>query len=323
MNYNNNPINNFRILSDRTINNTKTKNKTLNRLTKNHFSNIDNPRPNNLKLLQSGKREKDNENVSKLNTIKIIGKFIKENGNKNSEINGLTENGNNNIIFKNTRKYHIKKLKNKPNSMITIKNEKESELDKKKIKQKEENLLNKINGQKELMKKINIFNMNRTKSYFFGKKANLNSNEFDNKYNNEQNKKNNDIFIYTKHYGDHNKCPMCQSMEMKAKFSENKIGLYEKYNKHRNEEAKLCSNHSNIKSGFLPSIKVIEDKKEISNNISIKKEILSPINLYTNHEPYFRNTKEKFAYNILRNKKGKIEKLGINDFPVLDKYFNS
>ena len=37
---------------------------------------------------------------------------------------------------------------------------------------------------------------------------------------------------------------------------------------------------------------------------------------------YFQNSKEQFAFNILRNK-GKVEKLGINDFPVLDNYFNS
>ena len=41
-----------------------------------------------------------------------------------------------------------------------------------------------------------------------------------------------------------------------------------------------------------------------------------------NNDRYYQNTKGQFAFNVLKSK-GKNEKLGINDFPVLDGYFNS
>ena len=55
---------------------------------------------------------------------------------------------------------------------------------------------------------------------------------------------------YTKHYGDHNKCPLCQSMEMKAKFSENKIGIYRRHSRAEIEDSKICTNYSSFKTNF-------------------------------------------------------------------------
>ena len=319
---NSNNTNNFEIklLSDRTFN--KTKNRTLNKLSKLNISNIkskhDKNKSKNHKLSHSGKRNKENGSLSKNITLKIFGKYMKENGNKNATIsNGMTENGSIKIndtnnpppIFKNIQKYHINKFKNKHYNILSV--------DKYKLKDNNINL-EKINGQKENMRKINILNLKRAKSNFFIRKTA--PNEFDMRLSSNKPRRSNDIFIYTKHYGDPNKCPLCQSMEMKAKFSENKLGIHKNYCKHDIEENKLNYNYSIVKTKVFPTIKGIEDKKDF-NDITIKR-ILSPMYSNVNHNHFFKNVKEKFAYNILKNK-GKIEKLGINDFPVLDNYFKS
>ena len=113
-------------------------------------------------------------------------------------------------------------------------------------------------------------------------------------------------------------------MEMKAKFTENKIGLHKRYIKHEIEDNKLdnklTTNISIIKTRRFPLIKSFEEKKN-NNDFSFKKE-LSFINVNMNNDRYYQNTKDQFAFNVLKSK-GKNEKLGINDFPVLDGYFNS
>jgi hypothetical protein len=293
----------------------------LNKLSKLNISSIkskrDKNQSKNQKSSRSGKRNKENGSLSKNISLKIFGKYIKENGNKNATLtNEMTENGSNKInqansnpIFKNIQKYHINKFKNKHYNILN--------LDKYRTKDNNNNL-DKIDGQKEAMKKINILNLKRAKSNFFIRKTA--PNEIDMRLNSNKPRKSNDIFIYTKHYGDPNKCPLCQSMEMKAKFSENKLGIHKNYLKKDIEENKFNSNYSIMKTKFFPTIKGFEEKKDF-NDISIKR-ILSPMNSNINHNHYFQNIKEKFAFNILRNK-GKNEKLGINDFPVLDNYFNS
>jgi hypothetical protein len=233
---------------------------------------------------------------------------MKGNQFKNISItNGVIENGNNNIhnfksnsIFKNIKNYHhVNKFKSKFDNILNS---------------------DKINEPKDSFKKISILGLNRAQSDIFFKKTTLNDFELL-RLNSNKAKKNSDIFIYTKHYGDHNKCPLCQSMEMKAKFSENKIGIYRRHSRAEIEDSKICTNYSSFKTNFFPAIKSAEEKNDV-NDISVKKEMSTIINLYGNQEHYFRKSKEQFAYNILKNK-GKLEKLGINDFPVLDKYFNS
>ena len=317
INYNNKSNNyDIKLLSERPFK--KEKNKVKNKLSKMNLSNIDSKNNEynvrNLKL-SPGKRNKGKEELSKVNSMKIFGKLMKGIPAKNISIsNGIIENGNNKVnnfksypIFKN---HHFNKFKNKNYNILNSD-----------IFQVKENFINldKINGPKEYLKKINLLGLNRARSNIFFKKTTLN--DFDLlKSNNNKSRKNSDIFIYTKHYGDHNKCPLCQSMEMKAKFTESQLGLHKKYCKHELEENKLNINMSVTKTNYFPAIKVIEEKKN-NNDISFKRE-LSPINANKNNERYFQTTKEQFAYNILKNK-GKIEKLGINDFPVLDKYFNS
>ena len=136
-----------------------------------------------------------------------------------------------------------------------------------------------------------------------------------------------ELFIYTKHYGDRNKCPMCQSMEMKAEFSENKIGLYKRHickDKDRDSinEEKVLSNVSITKNNFLPPIKNIDDKY---NNILQYKGELSPLNIYSNKDNFsLNNLRNQFTFNILKNRfKRSHHKFGIIDFPVLNNYFNS
>ena len=299
----------------------------------NKNTNETNSNPRNLKFTNNNKRNKHHEKISKTNTFKPTTNYPKDNDDKNIELsNGYTENGKTNInnnlrysddinninknntnsIFKTIQKHHIKRIKNRNNNMLYI--------DKLRLK---ENMKNheKSFGNKDYFKKLNMINLNRAKSNFFKRGNAPNYKEFQMKLNNYKNRRNNDLFFYTKHYGDHTRCPLCQSMEMKAKFSESRLGLYEPYTKSYNDDnSNLCSNHSSIKSKIFPIIKNNEEKKD-NNNIVIKKE-LSPIILNTNNERYFHNIKEQFALNILKNK-GKIEKLGIGDFPVLDKYFNS
>ena len=305
----------FKLLSDRSIN------KAKNQISKTNIDNLratlDILKPKNLKLTHSDKRNIDKRIIPKVRALKIFGRFMKENGNKDYQIpNGLTEYGfnnknmnnnmNNNSIFKNIQKQHMKKIKNKHYNIISLD----------KYKTKDNNInFDKFNG----MKKINILNINKIKPNIFFKKSS--SNELETRYNEHKNRKSNDIFIYTKHYGDHNKCPLCQSMEMKARYSENKLGLYKRYVKPEIEDTKGNTNNSIIKTNFFPIIKGIDDKKDFK-DFTIKRN-LSPINMNINQENnYFQNSKEQFAFNILRNK-GKVEKLGINDFPVLDNYFNS
>ena len=312
INCNSTNSNSFKILSHRPFNakNIQTMEIISKRNILNNKSSNNNLNPRNLKLSHSNERNKSNGNS------KIFGKLIRENSNKNfKSINRLTENGkinnNNEIMFK-TIKKHINKLKNKNHNILN--------LEKYKLKE------NINNDKKDIILKKNLLKLNRAKSNIFIRKTTIIPYDFNMKLNNQKNRKNNnDIFIYnkhyTKHYGDHNKCPLCQSMEMKAKFSENKIGIYRRHSRAEIEDSKICTNYSSFKTNFFPAIKSAEEKNDV-NDISVKKEMSPIINLYGNQEHYFRKSKEQFAYNILKNK-GKLEKLGINDFPVLDKYFNS
>ncbi len=161
------------------------------------------------------------------------------------------------------------------------------------------------------------------KSSYFEKKTVPNPRYLEFKLNFIKKKRaNNSIFLYTKHYGDHSKCPLCQSMEMKAKYSESKLGLYLGHFKYSNEESKLSSNYSSIKNNLLSGIKNNKSKDtKDSRNFSFKGD-LSPINMNSTNDKYFQNSREQIAFNILRNKM-KNDKLEINDFPVFDKYFNS
>ena len=313
INYNNKNNNyDIKLLSDRPIK--KEKNLVRNKLTKINLSNIgpklNEYNPINLKLSE-GKRNIEKEELSKINSMKIFGKLMKGNQFKNISItNGIIENGNNNIhnfksnsIFKNIKNYHhVNKFKSKFDNILNS---------------------DKINEPKDSFKKISILGLNRAQSDIFFKKTTLNDFELL-RLNSNKAKKNSDIFIYTKHYGDHSKCPLCQSMEMKAKFTENKMGLHKRYNKHEIDDNKLdnklTTNISIIKTRRFPLIKSFEEKKN-NNDFSFKKE-LSFVDVNMNNNRYYQNTKGQFAFNVLKSK-GKNEKLGINDFPVLDGYFNS
>ena len=100
---------------------------------------------------------------------------------------------------------------------------------------------NNSNISRKLKEKENVINIKYNYNKIFyntGGRSypnNINSqNELDNKIlenntNFKKYKKHSLLFLYTKHYGDRNKCPMCQSMEMKAKYIENKIGLNKKH----------------------------------------------------------------------------------------------
>ena len=341
VNYNKKNENNFKLLSHRPF-------KKDNKLIIGKFfqnssvdkkndknSNETSSNPKNLKYSDSSKRSKHHEKKPKIKTFKLTRNYLKDNEEKNVELsNRYTENEktntnnmlyndeinkinkyNNNPIFKTMQRYHIKRIKNNSNNnnMLFI--------NKLKLKETMKNH-EKSFGQKDYFKKVNILNLNRAKSNYFMKRTAKNYEKFEMKLHHNKNKRNcKDIIFYTKHYGDHTRCPLCQSMEMKAKFSESKIGLHQRYIKPYNEdESKLCFNHSNIKSKAFPIIKSNEEKKD-NNNFFIKNE-LSPINLNINNDLYFHSLKVQFAFNILKNK-GKIEKFKINDFPVLDKYFNS
>ena len=270
----------------------------------------------NLKLIRLEKKNKEINNLRKTNSLKIIGKIINENSYKKHHItNELIENANNKNnkkILKSIKKKDINNLENKNYNNITDLGKNNSlgynfNPDKIKPKKKIKSIYS-----------LNILNLNRTKSNYFPNK--LSPNIFGNKFNINIRKRKN-IFLYTKHYGNNNKCPLCQSMDMKAKYSENKIGLYKKYNKSRTENAKTSLNNNTfIKTNLFPYIKEKEDKK-YNNIFSIKREF-SPISSNINKNNYFIKVKEQFKFDILR-KKEKNEKLGIIDFPILDKYFNS
>ena len=117
---------------------------------------------------------------------------------------------------------------------------------------------------------------------------------------------------------------MCQSMEMKAQYLENRIGLYKKHickDKEKNNNIKL-TNFSSNKNYIFPSIKITDDKNE--NNFQINRE-LSPI--YSNKKDIdysLYNIKNQFTFNILKKRfQRKHHKFEIIDFPVLNNYFNS
>ena len=84
---------------------------------------------------------------------------------------------------------------------------------------------------------------------------------------------------------------------MKAKFSENKIGIYRRHSRAEIEDSKICTNYSSFKTNFFPAIKSAEEKNDV-NDISVKKEMSPIINLYGNQEHYFRKSKEQLAYKL-------------------------
>lgn len=254
--------------------------------------------PKNKTNLRLSLLEKNTKEKRKLPKIKKKYKLSNElldnaiNNNINNNSNSLSP------IFQSKNKN--KELKNKHNNKISI-----------------DKSQNKIGG----MKKINKLNINNVKQNFDLRKTSLN--EFNNGYISTAFKQRNNIFIYTRHYGDNNKCPLCQSMDMKVKLLENKKGLkrlYKKNIKSETEDKNPEINTSNNNIRFLPILKGIEEQKD-TEDFSIKRD-LSTINLNINQDNYFQNAKEQFIFNIIRNR-GPIKKLGINIFPVLDKYFNS
>ena len=120
--------------------------------------------------------------------------------------------------------------------------------------------------------------------------------------------------MYTRHYGDKNKCPICQSREMKAEYSENKIGLYKKHickEMVGHNHIRILSNFTNIKNNFI----FLENNN--NNDLQIKRE-LSPNN---NYIYYIKN---QFLSKTLKNRfKRNHHNFEIIDFPVLNSYFNS
>lgn len=298
------------------------------------FENNSNPENLKLDLPTSEKRDKDKLLLSKKSRLKILHNYMevkkskkisKMNNifkdNEKSKRNNMTGSNyikkinNDKMLFKTIEKpglYYIKKIKKETGNILS--------LDKFHIK---ENLMNngEIYGQKKYYKKINNFNLNRVRSSYVDKNTLPNFNDLDARINILKNKRNNNsIFLYTKHYGNHNKCPMCQSMEMKAEFSKSKLGLYLGNFKNDHEDSKLCPNYSSIRTNKLLSAKSIKDTKD-SRNITFKAE-LSPINIHSTNDKFFPYSRVQIIFNILKNN-GKIDKLEIRDFPVFQKYFNS
>ena len=299
-----------------------------------------NSKPNNLKLKLSDSAKKNNEKItlSKKSRLNALQNYIKNKRNKNNikinnifkdndkskrnniiSSNNINPYNNDNPLFKTIQKqhiHHIKKFKKDHYNILSM--------DKFQLKENNDiKKFGKLDVQKKNIKKVNIINLNRVKSSYFEKKTVPNSRDLEFKLNFVEKKRaNNSIFLYTKHYGDPSKCPLCQSMEMKAKYSESKLGLYLAHFKHSNEESKLSSNYSSIKNNLLSGIKNNKSKDtKDSRNFSFKGD-LSPINMNSTNDKYFQNSREQIAFNILRNKM-KNDKLEINDFPVFDKYFNS
>ena len=312
---------------------------------KNTFEN--NTNPDNYKLDSSNSEKRNNEKIMlskkrRFNALqnymkakrnkknKIIRNIFKENDkskrnditkSKRNDVTGTNINlnnkiNNNNTIFKTIEKpaiYHIKRIKKDRCDILSLAQFQ--------IKENKKNN-GEINSKNKYFQKINNLHINRVKSSYFDKKTLPNFRELEERINMLKNKRSkNSNFLYTRHYGDHNKCPLCQSMEMKAEFSKSKLGLYLKHFKNDNEESKLCSNYSsNRHNHFISSAKNIKNSKD-SRNISFKKE-LSPINMNSTNDRYFPHSREKFIFNLFKNKE-KINKLEINDFPVFNKYFNS
>ena len=298
------------------------------------FENNSNPENLKLDLPTSEKRDKDKLLLSKKSRLNILHNYMEvKKSKKISKINNIFKDNdkskrnnmtgsnyikkinNDKMLFKTIEKpglYYIKKIKKETGNILS--------LDKFHIK---ENLMNngEIYGQKKYYKKINNFNLNRVRSSYIDKNTLPNFNDLDARINILKNKRNNNsIFLYTKHYGNHNKCPMCQSMEMKAEFSKSKLGLYLGNFKNDHEDSKLCPNYSSIRTNKLLSAKSIKDTKD-SRNITFKAE-LSPINIYSTNDKFFPYSRVQIIFNILKNN-GKIDKLEISDFPVFQKYFNS
>ena len=339
---NNKNGNEIKILSHRSFHNAKNLTKykfpqiIINK-NKKTFENNSNPTNLKLDLSNSEKRNKEKILLSKKSRFNALQNYMKVKRNKKNKIiniifkesekskrNNITgvninnKINNDNTIFKTIEKpaiYHIKRIKKESCNILSLAQF-----------QIKENMKNnrEINNKKKYIKKFNNFHINRVKSSYFDKKTLPNFKDFETRINIFKNKRsNNSIFVYTRHYGDHNKCPMCQSMEMKAEFSKSKLGLYLKHFKNDCEESKLCSNHSSIRNhNFISSAKNIKNSKDSRNiTFNIKKE-LSPININSTNDRYFPHFREQFVFNILKNK-GKIDKLEINDFPVFNKYFNS
>ena len=146
-------------------------------------------------------------------------------------------------------------------------------------------------------------------------------------FNNSKKKAN--TFLYTKHYGDPTRCPVCQSMEIKAQYSENINRLYpghkckEKNRDIINEDIRAMSNYSFMNNICLPSIKAHEEKKNSKKNKIIK--LFSSKN-YFNKDEYEcspDNLRNKFTFDILSNRFKRKHKFEIIDFPVINNYFNS
>ena len=173
---------------------------------------------------------------------------------------------------------------------------------------------------KENFNKFNTIFSNR--NYFKNNldEFNINiKNIIENSKNNQKMKKNS--YIYSRHYGDRNKCPICQSRDMKDEYSEKKMGLYKKHickEKIRHyHNVKISSKLSNLKNNFIQ----FEEKND--NIIQIKRE-LSPNNIYFNRGNYSINEKKnEFLSNILKSRLKNGHKIGIIHYPVLNNYFNS
>ena len=322
---------------------------TPNKLTNNKIN--QNPKNNSLKM----KRPKSG-NESNISLLKKELPMNNKNDKKEGMLNIYKNIFNNtNTIFKQTPKnnyIYLKKFKRNNSNIINEinhrnnnnkdkENEKLLNINNVNINKKENNKDNNKDKDKE-NKKVKINNQDRNIknnnfNTIFTDITNRNNfhinykpyNEFDIKNIIENNKiyekakKNLEIFLYTKHYGDKNKCSMCQSMEMKAKYLENKIGLYKDHickDKEKNNNIKI-TNFSNNKNNIFPSIKITEEKKE--NNFEINRE-LSPIYSKKDINYSLCNIKSQFTFNLLKKRfQRKTHKFEIIDFPVLNNYFNS
>ena len=224
----------------------------------------------------------------------------------------------------NTSKYNKKKIR----FQLSPNNDYSSS---KRIKRNNSNISSekKDKGNDEIIKNNNF----NTLFYNNNKRSNSNiinkpQNEIDikkileNYYIKKKIKKKSMVCLYTKHYGDRNKCPMCQSIDMKAKYIENKIGLYKKHickdKEYINDNINFLQNFSVSKRNFFPNIKNNEDYK--NNNIIMKND-LTNIN---KDKLCIYNLKNKINFNIHKDRLKKMRhKFSINDFPVLNNYFNS
>lgn len=286
-------------------NNKKEKEKEKNNIIETNYKNIN--IPNNIKInydenikrrYNKGVNNKINSSYSNNNLIvKSPKTFNKDNNICLSEFTNNKNNSNLNSII-----YHL----NKRNC--------------------NKNAYNNFN--KDIPYIINKENFNKFSTIFSNRnnfKNNLDEfsinikNIIENSKNNEKMKKNS--YIYSRHYGDRNKCPLCQSRDMKDEYSEKKMGLYKKHickeRIRHYHNVKISSKLSNLKNNFIQ----FEEKND--NIFQIKRE-LSPKNIFFNKGNYSINEmKNEFLSNILKSRLKKGHKIGIIHYPVLNNYFNS